>query len=292
MCLHNGWKRDTEDDSSRVTSSSVFDFNGDGAAEVVYNDECYFRVYDGTSGRVYLALPSLSRTSIENPVVADVDNDGNAEIVFVKNNETLQCSETNLDSLAERRRQRPARLPAERHRGLGRPDRHLGLGAPHLEPARYHVTNVTEGGAIPLHEPESWKPLNGRLYNTYRSQPRSYGVAPDLALTGDPDLVAGRGVRPALRHHRHHRRGAERGRSARRPGRHGRFFGTWADPKLDEALEDENGDPLSVELQVSLEPGASTIISVEYQRGRNGRKDLPVSVTRDHRRRRSGPRVP
>ncbi len=47
VCLHNGWKRATEDDSSRATSSSVFDFNGDGAAEVVYNDECYFRIYDG-----------------------------------------------------------------------------------------------------------------------------------------------------------------------------------------------------------------------------------------------------
>src|SRR6185503_2566291 len=50
VCLHNGWKRDTEDDSSSVTSSSVFDFNGDGAAEVVYGDECYFKVYDGSNG--------------------------------------------------------------------------------------------------------------------------------------------------------------------------------------------------------------------------------------------------
>ncbi|HET9954029.1 MAG TPA: VCBS repeat-containing protein, partial [Polyangiaceae bacterium] len=98
VCLHSGWKRLTEDDSSKVTSSSVFDFNGDGAAEVVYNDECYFHVYDGATGGLYLALPSLSRTLIENPVVADVDNDGNAEIVFVQNNETQQCDEAKLDS--------------------------------------------------------------------------------------------------------------------------------------------------------------------------------------------------
>src|SRR5690606_15829423 len=40
VCLHNGWFRDTDDNSSRATSSSVFDFNGDGAAEALYNDEC------------------------------------------------------------------------------------------------------------------------------------------------------------------------------------------------------------------------------------------------------------
>ena len=81
VCLHNGWKRDSDDDSSRATSSSVFDFNGDGAAEVLYNDECEFRVYEGQSGEVLFAAMSRSRTGIENPVVADVDNDGNAEVV-------------------------------------------------------------------------------------------------------------------------------------------------------------------------------------------------------------------
>ena len=73
VCLHNGWKRDSDDDSSRATSSSVFDFNGDGAAEVLYNDECDFRVYDGVNGEVLFTEISRSRTGIENPVVADVD---------------------------------------------------------------------------------------------------------------------------------------------------------------------------------------------------------------------------
>jgi len=81
VCLHNGWKRNSDDNSSKVTSSSVFDFNGDGAAEAIYNDECDFRVYDGTSGELLFSQPSRSRTGIENPVVADVDNDGNAEVV-------------------------------------------------------------------------------------------------------------------------------------------------------------------------------------------------------------------
>ena len=50
-------------------------------------------MYDGSTGAVYLALPSVSRTVLENPVVADVDNDGNAEIVFVQNNSFEQCNE-------------------------------------------------------------------------------------------------------------------------------------------------------------------------------------------------------
>ena len=77
VCLHNGWQRITEDDSSRVTASSVFDFNGDGAAEVIYDDECDFRIYDGTTSEVLFKHHSPSRTRIEHPVVADVDNDGN-----------------------------------------------------------------------------------------------------------------------------------------------------------------------------------------------------------------------
>jgi hypothetical protein len=62
------------------------------------------------------------------------------------------------------------------------------------------------------------------------------------------------------------------------PGVQIEFFGEWEDPELDEALEDENGDPLVFTLTTSLEPGFSTIITVEYERGQNDRDELPVSV--------------
>lgn len=279
VCLHNGWRRDTEDDSSKVTSSSVFDFNGDGAAEVVYNDECYFHVYDGTTGRVYLALPSLSRTIDENPVVADLDNDGNAEIVFAQNNETLQCGEANLDSWPDGNDDVPKTSLPNGIEVWGDPTDVWVAARRVWNQHSYHVTNVTEGGALPLHEPESWKPLNGRLYNTFRSQPRSYGVAPDLALTGiqisSPDAACGKlsdtlTIAVEVKNLGDLRVG---------PGVTIQFSGTWTGPALDEALEDDNGDPLTVTLQASLEPGASTIVSVEYQRGRNGRDDLPKTIT-------------
>jgi hypothetical protein len=279
VCLHNGWQRDTEDDSSRVTSSSVFDFNGDGAAEVVYNDECYFHIYDGTSGRVYLALPSLSRTIDENPVVADLDNDGNAEIVFAQNNETIQCSEKNLDSWPDGDNDVPSGTLPNGIAVYGDPTDVWVAARRIWNQHGYHVTNVTEGGSIPLHEPESWKPLNGRLYNTFRSQPRSYGVAPDLALTGiqiaSPDAACGElsdTIEIAVEVE-------NKGDLRVGPGVVITFDGSWKNPTLNEALEDKNGDPLTVTLQASLEPGASTIVTVEYKRGRNSRDDLPVTIT-------------
>lgn len=76
------WQQPSQDLSSARTGSSVFDFNGDGMAEVVYGDECYVRVYDGTTGTVLFSQARFSSTWEENPIVADVDNDYAAEMVM------------------------------------------------------------------------------------------------------------------------------------------------------------------------------------------------------------------
>jgi hypothetical protein len=75
------WSRTSQDMSSRRTGSSVFDFNADGRAEVVYGDECFVRVYDGRDGTVLFSQARFSSTWTENPIVADVDGDGSAEMV-------------------------------------------------------------------------------------------------------------------------------------------------------------------------------------------------------------------
>ncbi|MCP4556354.1 MAG: VCBS repeat-containing protein, partial [Herbaspirillum sp.] len=74
------WTSPTVDTSSHITSSAVFDFEGDGSAEVVYNDHFYLRVYRGRDGAVLAEIKNPSCTLTENPVIADVDADGNAEI--------------------------------------------------------------------------------------------------------------------------------------------------------------------------------------------------------------------
>jgi hypothetical protein len=100
------WTAKTEDDSSQVTGSSVFDFDGDGRNEVVYNDEAYIRIYPGvepecadnppgpgcdkdmTDAEVLFRDRNSSRTRTEYPVIADVDGDFKANIVFSTNNDT------------------------------------------------------------------------------------------------------------------------------------------------------------------------------------------------------------
>ena len=76
------WERWSQDNSSGTTGSSLFDFDGDGQSEAVYADECFTRVYDGKTGTVLFSAKRSSVTSIEGPVVADIDNDGSAEILM------------------------------------------------------------------------------------------------------------------------------------------------------------------------------------------------------------------
>lgn len=261
VCLHNGWRRKTEDDSSKVTSSSVFDFNGDGAAEVVYGDECYFRVYDGRDGDIELSVPSLSRTVLENPVVADVDNDGNAEIVFVNNNETLQCGETTL-TYPDKTTVARADLPNGIQVWGDSSDTWVSARRIWNQHA-YHVTNITESAQVPVREPESWRPYGNRFYNTYRSQPRAYGVAPDLSLTAmqvsSPDVACGQlsdrlEIAVLVKNLGDLRVG---------PGVEITFYGVFAGSER--ALLGSDGKVLKSTLTNSLEPSASLLVSMLYR---------------------------
>ena len=75
------WAQPSQDKSSNITGSSIFDFDGDGDGEAVYRDECYLRVYDGKSGTVLFSAPASSGTGLEYPTIADVDGDFATEIV-------------------------------------------------------------------------------------------------------------------------------------------------------------------------------------------------------------------
>jgi len=79
------WSTPNHDLSSSVTGSSVFDFEGDGKAEVIYGDECFLWVLDGQTGAVRFAAPTSSFTATEASLVADVDGDGRAEMVMISN---------------------------------------------------------------------------------------------------------------------------------------------------------------------------------------------------------------
>jgi len=79
------WSMENHDLSSSQTGSSVFDFEGDGRAEVIYNDECFLWVFDGPTGKLRFVGFTTSFTGTEASVVADVDGDGRAEILMIAN---------------------------------------------------------------------------------------------------------------------------------------------------------------------------------------------------------------
>jgi hypothetical protein len=83
------WAQPSQDQTSNVTGSSVFDFDSDGAAEVVYADECFLRIYEGATGDIVYSAPRSSATAYENPVIADVDGDFHTEIVASANDYVL-----------------------------------------------------------------------------------------------------------------------------------------------------------------------------------------------------------
>jgi len=274
-CLHNGWRRATEDDSSRVTGSTLFDFNGDGAAEVIYNDECWFRLYNGLDGEVLFKEPSESRTRIEYPIVADVDNDGNAEIVFTTSTESTFCSQRTASdgNGAQWRDHYNAGLEAWGDAG------DFWVSARRIwNQHSYHVTNINEDGSVPMFEAHSWLPYNGRLYNTFRSQPRTSGIAPDLVVTdlqvSSPNAACGQlsdQVELVARIENH-------GDVRVGPGVVVHFEGTWLSPALVEWLNDASGTPLEFALQTSLEPGQALLVTVSYDAANNAPGTLPDSV--------------
>ena len=155
------WKTPNQDCSSRATASSVFDFEGDGKAEVVYADETTFRIFDGTTGAVlFTDTTHGSNTRVEMPVIADVDNDGSAEVVIPGN-------------------QNQGGVPGVRvwDDAAGNWVRSRRIWNEHS----YHISNVSETGVVPAYETPNW--LDPR-YNNFRQNVQPSGVfwAPDLAI--------------------------------------------------------------------------------------------------------------
>ncbi len=68
-------------DSSGYTGMALFDFQGDGQLEIVYQDEDALMVLNGSTGNTLASSSCLSATNMTRPIIADVDRDGQAEII-------------------------------------------------------------------------------------------------------------------------------------------------------------------------------------------------------------------
>ncbi|MFO0759030.1 MAG: VCBS repeat-containing protein [Byssovorax sp.] len=132
-------------DKSGIATATGFDFLGDGVAEAIYADEKQVYVFDGLTGAPSMTQKRISATAIEYPVVADVDNDGSAEILYVSNYQDEQGDGPALTVLRDAgKRWIPARRIWNQY--------------------SYHVTNVREDGTIPAKMKKSWQ-----LLNTFRT---------------------------------------------------------------------------------------------------------------------------
>jgi hypothetical protein len=163
------WSQTTQDQSSNATGSSVFDFQGDGVAEVVYADECYMRVYSGLDGAVLLELPNSTGTIHEYPLVVDVDDDGNSEILVVANDGHSAC-----DGIAGYVYTRGVRSLGDTFDQWVQTRR---VWTQHT----YHVTNSSADGHVPPLEVDNWVQPS---LNDYRQNVQGEGVfnAPDLTV--------------------------------------------------------------------------------------------------------------
>ena len=134
------WSAGVQDQSGSA-AGTAFDFLGDAKAEAMYADEYNFFIFDD-KGAPYFAVPRSSRTVIEYPIVADMDNDGSAEIAVVsyggpnltQTAPTIQVIRDKEDRWIQARR----------------------IWNQHT----YHVTNVNENGTIPQFEAPNWETLN------------------------------------------------------------------------------------------------------------------------------------
>ncbi|MBL4685640.1 MAG: hypothetical protein JKY37_13680 [Nannocystaceae bacterium] len=163
------WQNTTQDGSAS-TGASVFDFQGDGIAEVVYGDECYLRVYSGDDGDVILEVPNSSATIHEYPVIADIDDDGHTELLVTSNGTTADdvCTD-------------PGYVPRHGLFVYGDPSDRWLRTRQVWNSHTYHVTNSDSTGLYPADEEDNWSQPG---LNNYRQNVQGVGVfnAPDLTV--------------------------------------------------------------------------------------------------------------
>ena len=78
--LQQLWLKSTSD-LSGATTLTAFDFNQDGSVEIVYRDQSDMRIIDGNTGNNISVFPCLAPTAVEYPAIADLDRDGQADII-------------------------------------------------------------------------------------------------------------------------------------------------------------------------------------------------------------------
>jgi len=177
------WTRQTRDCSSAATGSALFDFDGDGKTEAVYADEISLHIYESATGNDRFTTCNTSGTLIELPVVADIDNDGQADIVVVSNAYAFAC--------ADGSRKSGVRVFSAMDNNWVRTRRVWNQHA-------YSVTNIEEDGTVPSVQRTNW--LQPGLNNFRQNkQPGSEFSAADVVGSVDRSCELGQQLRVQVR---------------------------------------------------------------------------------------------
>ncbi|MCP4105295.1 MAG: hypothetical protein GY749_07145, partial [Desulfobacteraceae bacterium] len=142
------WSADINEDFIAITSSSVFDFEGDGSAEVVYSDVEKLIILNGTDGKSHFDSDPVAvggGTWSDMPIIADVDNDNNAEIIVVSSN-WFGGPNNGIQVFGDAK------------------DRWVNTRKIWNQYS-YHITNVNDDGTIPRVEANNWETFNNYRQN-------------------------------------------------------------------------------------------------------------------------------
>lgn len=131
-------------DSSGAAGPVLFDFEMDGYPEVLYADEVRIQFFSGLDGSVkYTSGDHASYTILETPIVADVDNDDQVEIVLGHCNGNASIGAITV---------------------YGDADESWPPGRKIWNQHAYSITNVDDLGGIPSDTTPNWPE-----YNSFRS---------------------------------------------------------------------------------------------------------------------------
>lgn len=145
-------------DQSGLAACSGYDFDADGAYEVLFADEQAFYIFDGRTGQIlYGNLGHASGTVFEYPVIADVDRDGSAEVVVASSNYRLE----GWSGITVFGQARDA----------------WARSGPTWHVHDFAVTNISEDGAVPSQPEPPWQ-----IHNVYRARPSSNETFVDLQV--------------------------------------------------------------------------------------------------------------
>jgi hypothetical protein len=160
------WTNDISDNSSRITGSTYFDLEGDGNIEVLYQDQERLWIYDAATGATIDTFEHSNSTLIEYPALADVDADGQAEVVIV-GNDYFRCCDIGIKVLHDLDQPwTPTRALLNQH--------------------AYHQTNVNDDGTIPVREEPSWQRNNNYRAQLVPNSPQRDDCAPPPMVVCDP----------------------------------------------------------------------------------------------------------